>query len=500
MQRSTIKGLSLLLVMALATTFCSTGQSVVDEIKTKVSTNLVQAQVLFLASDELGGRDTGTPEQLIAARYIAAQMQSWGIGPHPKLNSYMQGVPLELFTPPPTVTIAENEVISSADILVWEGRNGATEGNLLMMGFGLETDYETKSAAGKIVVVRGGTSERPSSTPQDIQRKLSLAKENGAIAVIELVTFAAPQWSYYSSYLSKPQVRQQKQDSASVPYLWWNDPNQQVISRLNAAEGSSRKITIAGIKREALASNNVVGYLEGTDPELKNEVVVLSAHYDHIGIGKPNGMGDSIFNGARDNAVGVVAVLSAARALSERPAARSYLFLFFTGEEKGMLGSKYFVENPPVPLRQIVFNLNNDNAGYNDKTIATVVGLNRTNVKHLFEQGCEAFGLKAVEDPAPEQNLFDRSDNVQFAAKGIPAPTFSLGFTGFDAEIGKYYHQASDNPDTLDYAYLTNFFRSFAYTAHLIGNMNQRPFWVEGDKYIEIGKSLYAQETPEKGN
>ncbi len=483
----------------LLTTSCSTGQPVESTIQTVITRDLVEAEIHFLASDELRGRDTGSPEQLIAAKFIAAQMQSWGVNPHPKLGDYLQQVPLELYYPPASASIGFKGSIETEDILVWGGGNGKFSGQLLMMGLGLEKDYAESAANGKIIVVRTGTPEKPSSSPQDVQRKLELAQLNGAVAVIELTTLPAAQWAFYKGYLGKQRIRLKKDSSTSIPYIWWNDTNQEIIGSLKDADGSDAMISLSGSSNNNIESNNVIGYLEGTDPSLKDEIVVLSAHYDHVGVGKANMEGDSIFNGARDNAVGVVSVLSAAKALAERPAKRSYLFVFFTGEEKGMLGSKHFIDNAPVPLDQIVFNMNNDNAGYNDKSIATVVGLSRTNTKQLFEEGCAKFGLKAVEDPAPEQNLFDRSDNVQFAAKGIPAPTFSLGFTGFDAEIGKHYHQASDNPETLDYEYLTSFFRSFAYTAYLIGNRTEKPFWVEGDKYYEAGKKLY-EENPTQGS
>jgi Zn-dependent M28 family amino/carboxypeptidase len=220
---------------------------------------------------------------------------------------------------------------------------------------------------------------------------------------------------------------------------------------------------------------------------------VYSAHYDHVGVGEANEKGDSIYNGARDNAVGTVTALSAAENLAKYPTKRSALFVLFTAEEKGLLGSSWFVEHCPIDLKKIVYCFNSDNAGYNDTKIATIIGLGRTTADAYIKEACEGFGLKATDDPAPEQNLFDRSDNVSFAKKGIPAPTYSLGFTAFDAEISKYYHQASDQPDNLDYDYLYKFFGSYIYACRLIGNAAERPFWKKGDKYYEIGVSLYKE-------
>lgn len=470
---------------------CSTAQSIEQKVTTAVTKDMVESTIHFLASDELKGRDTGTEEQVIAAKYLAALLQSWGVRKAPGMSSYLQEVPLEAFYPPTAIAINGGELQVSEGLLAWDAVNGTTTAKVAMAGFGLASDYEGKDLKDRLVVVRGGTPDKPVSSGQDVRMKMELAKKAGAAGVIEIATLPASQWAFYSNFMQKEQLSAASAGS-DMPYLWLNDPSKAQIAKLQALEDKPVTIEMAGASKKNVIAYNVVGYLPGTDPGKNKEHIVLSGHYDHVGIGRANVEGDSIYNGARDNAVGVVAVLSAARMLAAMPAQRPFLFVAFTGEEKGMIGSKYFVEHSPVPLHQIVFNLNNDNAGYNDKTIATVVGLSRTNVKEQFEKGCAAFGLRAVEDPAPEQNLFDRSDNVQFAKEGIPAPTFSLGFTSFDAEIGKYYHQAADNPETLDYDYLTSFFRSFAYTAYLIGNMKATPFWTEGDKYYDTGKKLYS--------
>ena len=165
--------------------------------------------------------------------------------------------------------------------------------------------------------------------------------------------------------------------------------------------------------------------------------------------------------------------------------------MLFTGEEKGLLGSRWFVEHSPLDLKKMVYCFNSDNAGYNDTSAATIIGLGRTTAEKFIKDACQAYGLLATDDPAPEQGLFDRSDNVNFAKKGIPAPTFSLGFKAFDAEIGKYYHQPADHADNLDYAYLHKFFSAYVYSCRLIGNTSEKLFWKDGDKYFEAGKKLY---------
>ena len=242
-------------------------------------------------------------------------------------------------------------------------------------------------------------------------------------------------------------------------------------------------------------TQNVIGFIEGTDPKLKDEYVMMTAHFDHVGVGKagdPNVTeDDKVFNGARDNAIGTTAIMSAARILAQNPPKRSILLIAFTAEEIGLVGSKYYADNPWLPLNKCIFNLNIDNGGYNDTGIVTVIGLERTGAKEELEMATKAFGLGVIDDPAPEQGLFDRSDNVNFAAKGIPSPTFSLGFTSFDKEILKYYHQITDEAESVDFDYVLKYCQSYAYAAELIANLRKQPKWEKGDKYEAAYKKLY---------
>jgi Zn-dependent M28 family amino/carboxypeptidase len=254
----------------------------------------------------------------------------------------------------------------------------------------------------------------------------------------------------------------------------------------------SSSVNIGDKKEEIVMSQNVIGVVEGTDPKLKKEYIIYSGHYDHVGIGTPDETGDTIYNGARDNAVGTTTVLSMAENLAKYPTKRSALFILFTGEEKGLLGSEYYVEHPVLPLKQMVYCFNSDNAGYNDTSLVTIIGLPRTTAAQHIKDAATAFGLTATDDPAPEQGLFDRSDNVHFARKGIPAPTFSLGFTAFNGNVTKYYHKPGDEADTLDYDYLLKFFRAYILSGRHIANDPKTPVWTAGDTYEEAAKALYG--------
>ena len=325
-----------------------------------------------------------------------------------------------------------------------------------------------------------------------------MADSLGAVALIELIEIEDKMYDRYAHYFNEPKTGLKADvHPEKFVHLWMVDNGMETAGKLAASEALKADLSVEGVAIEDLSCRNVVGYLEGTDPKLKDEFIIYSAHYDHVGVGKPNAENDSIYNGARDNAVGTVTVLSVAENIGKYPTKRSSLFILFTGEEKGLLGSKYYSEHPVMPLNKMVYCFNSDGAGYNDTTKITIFGLHRTTVgQHIIDAGKE-FGLTVIDDPAPEQGLFDRSDNVNFAAKGIPAPTFSLGFTAFDDEINKYYHQVTDNPETLDYDYLVKFFKSYVLSSRLIANDPKTPFWTEGDKYYQVGVELYAEKKEE---
>jgi hypothetical protein len=243
--------------------------------------------------------------------------------------------------------------------------------------------------------------------------------------------------------------------------------------------------------QETINAKNIIGVVHGTNETLKNQYIVLSAHYDHIGVTTQPKNGDSIYNGARDNAIGVTCVLNAVTYFAKYPPKRSILFILYTAEEMGLLGSKYFAEHPVLPLNKIVYNINCDNGGYNDITSAMVIGLGRTSADDDIKKACTAYKITAIPDQVPQLNLFDRSDNVSLAAKGIPAPTFGMGVRSFDDEIKKYYHQLADEVNTFNLDYALLYVRAYILAAKNIADNPVQPTWIKGDKYEEAYKKLY---------
>ncbi|MEO0341612.1 MAG: M28 family peptidase, partial [Bacteroidota bacterium] len=401
-----------------------------------------------------------------------------------------------------TLTINGTSYKQKETLLMMSGKGGDIKNvETIFAGYGMQEDYEGLDVKGKVVFVMGGLSDDKSrqATAAAMPIKKAIAEEKGAAALIEIYNLSFP-WNFFLRYFGRSQrgFGSGSDVGNSIPY-GWIQPSTENDDLKNIRKGKEVKVDLqvtAG-KISSIESQNVVGILEGTDPELKNEYLLISAHYDHVGVGKQGGGAfteqDSIFNGARDNGIGTVTLMATARALAKNPPKRSVIFFACTAEEIGLLGSRYYADNPMIPLEQTIFDLNIDGAGYNDKSLVTVFGYDRTGVAELADASAEQYGLKVLADPAPEQNLFDRSDNVSFAAKGVPAMTFSMGFTTFDAEIRKYYHQVTDNPDSVDYAYCEQYARAFATLAKKIANMGGKPTWIAGDKYEAVGKALYGE-------
>lgn len=241
---------------------------------------------------------------------------------------------------------------------------------------------------------------------------------------------------------------------------------------------------------------NILAFVPGTDPRLRNQYIILSSHYDHVGVADSaimeNGKMDSIFNGARDNATGTAAVIGAAKYFARYPPKRSVLFICYSAEEEGEIGSKYYARHPLIPLDRTVCNLNVDNAGYNTTHAICLFGLGRTSVDSLVQKACMIYGLTVLSEP-DDQDIFSRSDNYVLAQKGIPAPNFSLGMTVWDKTIETRYHRLSDEVENMDLDYVVKFMRAYILSAQYIANNHFQPKWTEGDPYEKDWQTLFGK-------
>lgn len=482
--------LTLAVLAIMSTAFAQTDAEKAAET---VDKNNIEGHIYFLADDLLKGRNTGTPENKIAASYLANTLRSYGVKPNPVSGNYYQKMDLFRFFLPEKINLSLNGV-SFPEVVAFDIDTVKSEEDAIYLNYGLESDYVGKDVTGKIVVVKAGNPEASDMRTAFGSRapKRELAIQNGAKGLIEVGAFDPAQWPRFKHSFEE-RVSLSEGEKEPLPIYLWVQATPEQLTKLGE-ESLKIQIESKGIQKETMHTQNVVGVLEGTDPVLKNEYLIYSAHYDHIGIGRPDAKGDSIYNGARDNAIGTTAVLTIAENLAKYPTKRSALFILFTGEEKGLLGSRYYVQNPVLPLNQMIYCFNTDGGGYNNTSLATIAGLKRTTAQKHMVAGAKTFGLEAldIDDVAPEQGLFDRSDNVSFAKVGIPAPTYSTGFDAFDDEINKYYHQAGDEADSLDYDYLVKFYQGYVLSGRLIANDPEKPFWIKGDKYEAAGNVLYG--------
>jgi hypothetical protein len=231
----------------------------------------------------------------------------------------------------------------------------------------------------------------------------------------------------------------------------------------------------------SLTAPNTVGILEGSDPQLKNEYVVYSAHMDHVGI--TPGQADSINNGADDDASGTAGVIELAEAFS-RPGARpkrSLIFLTVSGEEKGLWGSDYFASNPPVPVKQMVANINMDMIGRNWADTIVAIGKEHSDLGATLERVNAAhpeLRMTAIDDRWPEERFYFRSDHYNFARKGVPILFFFNG-------VHEDYHQVSDSPDKINSEKEARILKLLFFLGQEVANAPRRPEW-KPESYKEI--------------
>jgi Zn-dependent M28 family amino/carboxypeptidase len=264
---------------------------------------------------------------------------------------------------------------------------------------------------------------------------------------------------------------------------------------LGVTVSSSLESTYRNIK-----ATNVGGVIEGRDPELKEEAIVFTAHYDHLGIGKAV-EGDSIYNGARDNASGIACILTLAQAFSglDNAVKRTLVFLAVDGEESGLLGSQYYSENPTFPAGKIAANINIDTVNIWGKTRdVSIVGSNKSTIDVEVEEVAKKHGRTTLPDPRPEQGSFYRGDQFSFAKIGVPALYLSGGQDYIGREkgwgqkqgaswINMHYHQPSDeyNPEWNLSGCVQDLNLLFAVALRL-ANKEEMPGWLAGDEFEPV--------------
>jgi aminopeptidase YwaD len=436
----------------------------------------IRAHEEFLASDAMQGRGSGTHDELVAATYIAAELRAYGIAPagDPGENGgYIQSAPLAKVkvTGPPTVEIAPANGSAKItwtygkDFLVSHVTRAEFSGALQKLNGADSTN--PKIAAGAVVFVTGNGDRHNSAA--------SAAMHAGAIAAMVASKKSAADFEARAKRLPNLPDRLQSDgegmDSDNVLEL-----SEDAVKTLGQMPDGTQIYFQTPVEEEKSFTWNAVGILHGSDPKLRHEVVLLSAHLDHLGVGRPVN-GDSIYNGADDDASGTTAVLELARVLGSGPRPRrTVIFALFGSEESGGLGSTYFREHPPVPLTEIVTNLEFEMIGRADPKVKAdtvwLTGWERSNLGPTLA----AHGANLVRDPHPEQNFFSRSDNYVLAKKGVVAQTVSS--YGLHAD----YHRPSDDIAHLDFKHMDAAIQSLLGPVEWLVNANFTPAWNKGGK------------------
>ncbi|MFT5766141.1 MAG: hypothetical protein ACI8X3_003580, partial [Saprospiraceae bacterium] len=285
----------------------------------------VEAHMRFLASDELEGRRTTDRGNNIAARYISEQFRSYGLQQVDGADGFYQKIPFENREPPKESFLRwDNEVYEHGkDMVVLAGDSLNLEAEVVFANFGWVDsakgidDYKDLDVSGKIVVTISGLadSQEPAVVFGSMKTKRALAADRGAVALIELYKLGFP-WQFFKKYFGSARLdiaAESEDHKPSISYIWLKEKTENAGLELKKGKKTTFKIKTDAFIVEPKPSQNIIGMIEGTDPVLKNEYILCSAHYDHVGTGKQGGGAftaeDSIFNGARDNAMGVIALL-----------------------------------------------------------------------------------------------------------------------------------------------------------------------------------------------
>jgi Zn-dependent M28 family amino/carboxypeptidase len=506
----------------------------------------MRAHLEFLADDALEGRAPGTRGGNLAARYIAAQFQRLGLEPAGDSGSYLHRVPIISLDPAPSLTVPQSGAPAALryreDFVLWSMHDSsrvAARGDLVYVGYGIVApeqewnDYAGVDVRGKIVVALVNDPGLQDST---LFRgkiltyygrwtyKLEEAERQGAAGILLVHTpeSATYPWGTVASSWTGPQVRVARPAGALKLAGWLSSEaaaalvgSRDSLDRLMAAAARRgfRAVALGGTADAAVESRivrsetfNVLGRLPGRGP-LSSEAVIIGGHYDHFGIGRPVD-GDSIYNGAVDNASGTAAVLAIAEAIVDSRArpARSIVFMGFGAEESGLLGSTAYAARPTIPLRRIAALINVDGVNLAGRTRdVSALGTEHSTLGTTFTRAAAAEGLVvSISEEALLKGYFFRSDHFPFVRAGIPALSLqgSTDYIGKPADFARKqeeeynatrYHQPSDELlPSFRYDGAEQVMRVVIRVALAAANAPTQPTWARTSEFREAGARRLA--------
>jgi hypothetical protein len=486
------------------------------------------SHVRTLADDAMEGRATGTAAYERAADYVIEQFRAAGLEPAGS-DGYRQRLDFrvnELDEKASTLDLIRNgssqplRLREIAQFIVYSETASDLDAEAVFVGYGLDipelnySDLAGLDLRGKIAVyIRGGPPELPAAVKahyQSPQERFRTMRRAGAVGIAMMLNPNVPDlpWDRWASGLLFPRMQLQAEDAGEArPLAFSIVLDSEHLDLLLKESGHSATEVLAGlgkpgplprfplrarlrahviVRRSTAQSTNVVGVLPGSDPTLRSEYVVGSAHLDHLGVGEPVD-GDSVYNGAMDNASGVATLIEIARQASSsgiRPR-RSMVFLAVTGEEKGLLGSEHFARHPSVSGR-IVADLNMDMflPLYPFKHLE-VQGLEESTLGPLLRSTAQEVGVKTHGPYFPDQVLFVRSDQYNFVKVGVPSLMVGMGYEPgseqeevFKAWFRERYHSPADDIDQpVDLAAAAQFSEFLGRVMLKVANETQRPSW-----------------------
>ena len=419
-----------------------------------ITEETIRAHLEFLASDALNGRGSGTRDEWLAAMYVSSQFRLWGLEPMGDDGGYVQTIELGSVqaTAPPVLTAGDLKLTHGREMLVTSLSAANVSGRLWK--------YQAGAVVPDRAIVLLSAGERPNIP--------------GAVCLLVPETAdQRSQWSARGSTLPTLGSRPTK--------LMAGPPARASAIALDASSHAALKALpdgtavslVADVKTASAGSTwNAVGRLTGSDPSLAKDVIVLSAHLDHVGARPPVAGTDTIYNGADDDASGTVAVMMLAEALAKGPRPkRTLVFALFGSEERGGFGAGYFVDLPVVPLDRIIADLQFEMLGRPDPMVpAKTLWLTGYPLSNLGAELAKQ-GARLVADPHLSENFFMRSDNIRFARRGVVAHTIS------SYGLHKEYHQPSDEVRLIDFAHMTEAIRSMLEPVRWLANSTFTPAW-----------------------
>ena len=466
----------LLIAILAAAALGAAAQDPIDRIREAD----LKRDLFALAGDEMRGREGGTLDEMTASAWVAERAREAGLLPAGDNGTYFQFFPLERLrvSPSSTVTVDGKPLVMGRDVIPDAVVAGTVDAPITVAA---GESLEGLVLKDRVLVVRYAPAQTPAGNAlrtwlRGIQRTAATA---GPAAIVAIVPDAfAEQWQRVAisfprgTYgLDPDRTGDVRQPPRGIPLLYVREP------ALGTPIKSDMRVT-ASISADSFTypSVNVVAKVPGRDSRLAGEYVLFSAHQDHDGERYPVN-GDSIWNGADDNATTAVALLAIGRAMSARPGRRSALFVWHGSEERGLMGSRWYVKHPTVPLKSIVAVLNGDMIGRNDPKTAALLGAAgpHRNSPELVQVALDAntavskFTIDSSwDDPQHREGWYYRSDHLPYARAGIPALFFT---TLLHAD----YHTPFDNPDRIDTAKLTNMTRWMYATGRAVAEADRPP-------------------------